>query len=227
MTVPESLYFPDPELADEDGLLVFGGEFSPDTVLDALIHGIFPWPITLADEEEFFVDDEGQEQTFGEWELEENRMGQDKDRLNNEKNVGSNSFLNRSDPRVQNAVWEGRTPFSLLSLRESRSALAWWSPNPRAIIDLENIHIPRRLKRTMNGKKFIVTYDQAFPEVMIACATSGMRDVEGTWITREFYEVYCRLHELGFAHSVECWQDNIDNTSDDQAKYKLVGGLYG
>lgn len=229
MIIPDSLYFPDPELADEDGLLVIGGDLSPDIVLDALTHGIFPWPVMSAGEVEFINDDGVQEQTFEELKLEENKywQNQDIDRLNKEEIISSESYPSRPAVRDRNAVWEGKTLTSLLSLRESSSVLAWWSPNPRAIIDLDNIHIPKRLQRTMNGKKFIVTYDQAFPEVMIACATSGNREVEGTWITREFYDVYCRLYELGFAHSVECWQDDIDNSSDNQTKYKLVGGLYG
>ena len=228
MAIPKSRFFPDPELTDEDGLLFIGGELAPDIVLDALVHGIFPWPV-MTTEEDYFFDNETQERTSEELNVGESNYGYAQNCLNSEKNVDLNSFAELS-PRVRNAIWEGKTAFSLLSLPEANSTLAWWSPDPRAVFDLDNIHIPRRLKRTMSGKKFVVTYDQAFPEVMIACATSENRDVEGTWITREFYNSYCRLHELGFAHSVECWQETIDerlDSSGNQTKRKLVGGLYG
>ncbi len=89
----------------------------------------------------------------------------------------------------------------------------WWSPDPRAIIELDRLHVARRLERTMRQAKFHFTLDRSFERVMRAC---GEQRPEGTWITRFMIEAYTRLHELGHAHSVEAWQDD-----------QLVGGIYG
>jgi leucyl/phenylalanyl-tRNA--protein transferase len=90
--------------------------------------------------------------------------------------------------------------------------ILWWSPDPRAIFDLERIHIPRRLARTVRQGKFTITINRAFEQVMRGC---GVRP-EGTWITSSMREAYSRLHRLGHAHSLEAWQDG-----------QLAGGLYG
>lgn len=89
----------------------------------------------------------------------------------------------------------------------------WWSPNPRAILELDRLHVPRRLERTIRQAKFRTTIDQCFERVMRAC---GANRPEGTWITESMIEAYCRLHRLGHAHSAETW-----------AKEELVGGIYG
>ncbi|MCE9531569.1 MAG: leucyl/phenylalanyl-tRNA--protein transferase [Planctomycetes bacterium] len=90
--------------------------------------------------------------------------------------------------------------------------ILWWSPNPRAIFELDDFHISRRLQRTLRSGKFKITYNQDFPSVIRGCAVRE----EGTWITQSMIEAYERLHELGQAHSVESWQDG-----------ELAGGLYG
>ncbi|MCB0005314.1 MAG: leucyl/phenylalanyl-tRNA--protein transferase, partial [Anaerolineales bacterium] len=91
----------------------------------------------------------------------------------------------------------------------------WYAPDPRAILPLDNFHLPRSLARTVKQKKYEVRIDTAFADVMRACARSAPGR-EDTWISEEFVEVYSQLHEAGFAHSVESWQDG-----------RLVGGLYG
>ncbi|NOQ46387.1 MAG: leucyl/phenylalanyl-tRNA--protein transferase [Desulfobulbaceae bacterium] len=94
--------------------------------------------------------------------------------------------------------------------------ILWWSPAPRLVLFPDKFHLPRRLARTIKNGRFKITADRAFPEVITGCAATPRKEGEGTWITREMQEAYCRLHELGFAHSVECWHNK-----------KLVGGLYG
>jgi leucyl/phenylalanyl-tRNA--protein transferase len=93
--------------------------------------------------------------------------------------------------------------------------VTWWSPDPRAIIELGGLHVSRSLARLMRRHPFRITHDAAFPSVIQACGRSapGRRS---TWITRAFVEAYVALHQAGLAHSVECWRD------DD-----LVGGVYG
>jgi leucyl/phenylalanyl-tRNA---protein transferase len=93
--------------------------------------------------------------------------------------------------------------------------LAWFSPDPRAILPLDALHIPQRLQRRLRRSEFQVTFDRAFSAVVAACAeprTPG----GGTWITSSLAAGYEQLHTLGCAHSVEIWQDE-----------QLVGGLYG
>lgn len=137
--------FPSPEMADEDGLVLVGGELAPDLVLAAYRQGIFPWPVEA----------------------------------------------------------------------ESGSILAWWSPDPRAILEPDGLKCNRRLLRRIRSEKYRVTCDQAFAQVMQCCAEP--RDNEpGTWITPEMLAVYGDLHRSGFAHSVETWLDD-----------RLVGGIYG
>lgn len=89
----------------------------------------------------------------------------------------------------------------------------WWSPDPRAIFDLRNFHVPRRLAATIKQNKFRVTADTRFRAVMEGCAAD--RD-EGTWVTGEMIDAYTELHGRGHAHSLEVW------LGDD-----LVGGIYG
>lgn len=89
--------------------------------------------------------------------------------------------------------------------------VAWFSPNPRAIVPLENFHVPHGLRRTLKKRLFEIRIDTAFAEVMHGCARR-----EETWINGEIFESYVNLHRLGHAHSVEAWQDGV-----------LAGGLYG
>lgn len=135
-------FFPPPESADAHGLLGVGGQLSPEWLLDAYSHGIFPWPIDAYH-------------------------------------------------------------------------LAWWSPDPRAIIELDALHVSRRLARTCRSGKFRVTSDRDFAGVIEGCATACGRK-HHTWITPEMKAAYIHMHELGYAHSVEAWFEG-----------SLAGGTYG
>jgi leucyl/phenylalanyl-tRNA--protein transferase len=142
-SLPPSRFFPPAELADADGLLALGGKLTPEWLLDAYRHGIFPWPI------------------------------------------------------------------------DEDAPVAWWSPDPRAIIELDNLHVSRRLRRTLRSGKFQVTCDQDFAGVIRGCASAPGR-VGHTWITRAMIRAYTRMFELGHVHSVEAWHDG-----------RLAGGVYG
>jgi leucyl/phenylalanyl-tRNA--protein transferase len=132
--------FPDAHLSPTDEPVATGGDFAPETIVEAYRHGIFPWPHP---NEEFL----------------------------------------------------------------------WFSPDPRAVIPVDGPHGSRRLERTLRSGRFRATMNAAFPDVVHACAQRE----EGTWITPGIIEAYCRLHELGWAHSFETWTpDGV-----------LAGGLYG
>ncbi|MFM7095782.1 MAG: leucyl/phenylalanyl-tRNA--protein transferase [Gemmataceae bacterium] len=135
-----SFNFPNPSLADPDGLLAIGGDLEPETLLCAYKNGIFPW-------------------------------------------------------------FDSDTP------------ILWWCPDPRAILEFNNLYVSKRLARTLRGDKFQVTFNQDFDAVVKGCA---YRPEEGTWITPEVAKAYGKFHQLGHAHSVEVWQNG-----------SLVGGLYG
>src|SRR5262245_7047083 len=142
--LPPSLYFPPAETADEFGLVCIGGALSPDWLLDAYRHGLFPWPLI-----------------------------------------------------------EG--------IHEPQ----WWSPDPRAIFELDHFHISRRLAQTLRSAQFSVTIDHDFAGVIRGCATAGDRRGQ-TWLTPEMIMAYEKLHQLGHAHSVDTWSAG-----------ELVGGVYG
>ncbi len=91
----------------------------------------------------------------------------------------------------------------------------WWSPNPRCVLYPDKFHVSRSLRRTLNNNPFEIKTNTAFKEVMQACA-KPRADGAGTWITERMLSVYCELHDRGFAHSIECWQQDV-----------LVGGMYG
>ena len=93
--------------------------------------------------------------------------------------------------------------------------LTWWSPDPRAIFELDAFHVGRSLSRLIRKGVFRVTIDKAFRQVMEGCASPGPGRAS-TWITREFFEAYTLLHVSGHAHSVECWLGE-----------ELAGGIYG
>ena len=88
-------------------------------------------------------------------------------------------------------------------------------PDQRGVIPLTAFHIPTRLRRTIRNEPFAVRVDTAFASVLDACAASGPGR-EDTWINAPIRRLYLELHERGFAHSIECWRDQV-----------LVGGLYG
>ena len=93
--------------------------------------------------------------------------------------------------------------------------IVWWSPDPRAIFELNAFHISRRLARTLRRERFAATCDRDFGGVIRGCATAAGRS-GNTWLTPAMIEAYCRMHALGHAHSVEVWQEG-----------RLVGGTYG
>ena len=136
----QRLRFPNPRLADAEGLVAVGGDLSVQRLVLAYRSGIFPWTV---------------------------------------------------------------------------EPVSWWSPDPRAIFELDGFHVSRSLAKVIRKGPFEITTDQAFREVMHACAAPapGRRT---TWITPEFIEAYTELHEQGHAHSLECWEDG-----------QLAGGVYG
>jgi leucyl/phenylalanyl-tRNA---protein transferase len=142
--LPPSRFFPPAEDADPEGFIGFGGKLTPEWLLDAYRHGIFPWPT---------------------------------------------------------------------SKRET--AVPWFSPDPRAIIEFENFHVPRRLMRVCKSGRFEIFFDRDFPGVIRGCASGRGRN-GGTWLTPKMIAAYIHMHELGHAHSAEAWQDG-----------RLAGGVYG
>ena len=94
--------------------------------------------------------------------------------------------------------------------------ILWWTPSPRLALFPEEFYISRRLARIIRQNIFSVTADSAFEEVITNCAAKRSENRNETWITQDMLSAYCHLHELGYAHSIECWKED-----------KLVGGLYG
>jgi len=132
--------FPDPRLADRDGLVAVGGELSVQRLIEAYRAGVFPW---------------------------------------------------------------------------SANPVSWWSPDPRAILELEALHIPRSLSRALRDGNFSVTLDRQFQRVIESCAEPAPGRFS-TWISPEFIAAYTTLHRAGHAHSLEVWRGQT-----------LVGGIYG
>lgn len=93
--------------------------------------------------------------------------------------------------------------------------ILWWAPDPRAVLLPSALRISRSLKKTLRREKFQVTFDRVFLPVIQACAAPRAHQND-TWITNDMVDAYCALHQRGFAHSVECWEDG-----------ELAGGLYG
>ena len=98
-------------------------------------------------------------------------------------------------------------------MAESRNAkrIQWVEPKKRGIFQLGNFHISRSLKRVILKKDYSITVNSCFPKVVEKCA-----DRNETWINHDIFSCYCKLHDDGFAHSVEVWRDN-----------RLIGGVYG
>jgi leucyl/phenylalanyl-tRNA---protein transferase len=113
-----------------------------------------------------------------------------------------------SVPRLLLAYRSGMFPWT-------DDPITWWSPDPRAVFELDQFHLPRSLARVIRKGVFQITRDRAFRKVIEGCAAPapGRRT---TWISSQFLEAYTRLHEEGHAHSVECWQGQ-----------ELAGGIYG
>jgi leucyl/phenylalanyl-tRNA--protein transferase len=97
---------------------------------------------------------------------------------------------------------------------EDGQPILWWCPDPRAVLFPGELRVSRSLKRTLRRELFLASVDQDFEAVIEACARR--ETAAGTWITREMSAAYSRLHELGYAHSIEVWRGG-----------ELAGGIYG
>lgn len=93
--------------------------------------------------------------------------------------------------------------------------LGWFFLDPRCVFEFERFHVSRRLEATIRSGRFQVTSDTDFESVIRGCAASGPNR-GSTWITPEMIEAFCRMHRLGYAHSVEAWSGG-----------ELAGGVYG
>lgn len=94
--------------------------------------------------------------------------------------------------------------------------LTWFCPGERAILEFADLHVPRSLARTRRRAPFTFTINQDFNAVINSCAQAARPEEEGTWITPRMIRAYNELHRMGYAHSVEAWEDGA-----------LVGGIYG
>jgi len=139
----QHILFPDPNLAEEDGLLAVGGDLRTERLLNAYSNGIFPW----------YSDD---------------------------------------------------TP------------ILWYAPHERFVLYPDDIKISKSMAKVMAKGDCKITYNQAFEYVIHNCAAIDRKDQDGTWIVDEMQQAYINLHQQGFVHSIEVWQNE-----------KLVGGLYG
>ncbi|MEX2112405.1 MAG: leucyl/phenylalanyl-tRNA--protein transferase [Pirellulales bacterium] len=142
--LPKSKFFPPAELAEPEGVVMFGGQLNVEWLLDAYAHGIFPWPIF-----------------------------------------------------------------------DGTDIMVWWSPDPRAIFELDQFRVSRRLARTCRNGQFQVTCDRDFRGVIAGCATAAGR-AANTWLTPKMIAAYTQLHDEGHAHSIEVWHEG-----------ELAGGTYG
>lgn len=116
-----------------------------------------------------------------------------------------------SPERLQLAYASGIFPWF-----EEDQPIIWWSPNPRMVLFLEDLVVSKSMRNILNRNIFKVTFNQNFREVILHCQQVKRDGQNGTWITNDMIEAYCKLHDLGKAKSIEVWQDN-----------QLVGGLYG
>lgn len=99
---------------------------------------------------------------------------------------------------------------------EEGEPILWWSPDPRFVLYPNELKVSKSLRKTIKNNEFRVTTNKSFKAVVTACAKAKRKGQSGTWITSKMIDAYCNLFDLGFAKSVEVWQNN-----------KLVGGLYG
>jgi leucyl/phenylalanyl-tRNA--protein transferase len=116
-----------------------------------------------------------------------------------------------SPERLQLAYKSGIFPWF-----EEDDPIIWWSPNPRMVLFPEELIVSKSMRNILNRDVFTVTFNQNFREVISNCQKIKRDGQNGTWITNEMTEAYCKLHDLGIAKSVEVWQNE-----------ELVGGLYG
>lgn len=113
---------------------------------------------------------------------------------------------------LRNAYGQGIFPWHIDGF-----PLPWFCPNKRAVLEFSELHIPKSLRKEWRKTKYTFTIDKDFRAVIENCARAKRNDDGGTWITKEFIEVYIDLHKSGAAHSVEVWDESDE----------LVGGLYG
>jgi leucyl/phenylalanyl-tRNA--protein transferase len=99
---------------------------------------------------------------------------------------------------------------------EEGGPLFWWAPNPRMVLFLDELVVSKSMRNLLNRNIFTVTFNQNFREVISNCQQIKRNGQNGTWITNDMIEAYCKLNELGIAKSVEVWQNQ-----------ELIGGLYG
>lgn len=94
--------------------------------------------------------------------------------------------------------------------------IMWWSPDPRLVLHPRDLRVSKTLSKIVKKNMFHLTMDSAFDQVINQCAQTRLQNNEGTWLVKDMIDAYCKLHESGFAHSVETWHQG-----------ELVGGLYG
>jgi len=99
-------------------------------------------------------------------------------------------------------------------MADDRGVLRWYTADPRGVLPLNQFHVPRSVRQLVTRNVFETRINHSFRDVMTGCR--DRRAVDGTWISTELIDLYVRLQDMGFAHSVEAWRDG-----------KLAGGLYG
>lgn len=99
---------------------------------------------------------------------------------------------------------------------DDQEPILWWSPDPRFVLFPEELKVSKSMKQVIKKRTFSVTINKAFEEVIINCADIKRKGQRGTWITSEMVTSYIKLHQLGYAKSIEVWKNKV-----------LVGGLYG
>lgn len=99
---------------------------------------------------------------------------------------------------------------------EDGEPITWWSPNPRMVLFLDELIVSKSMRNILNRNSFKVTFNENFRAVISNCQKIKRDGQNGTWITNDMIEAYCKLHEVGVAKSVEVWLEG-----------ELVGGLYG
>jgi len=119
-----------------------------------------------------------------------------------------------SVPRLLEAYSNGIFPWY-----SDDQPILWWSPNPRMVCYLDELHIPKRLRSFLRKHKYTLKFNTAFKKVVQSCA-KPRDDFTGTWITDDMLNAYCEMHQQGHAHSLEVWKTE----NDDEV---LVGGIYG
>ena len=99
---------------------------------------------------------------------------------------------------------------------DTEEPLLWWSPDPRFVLFPEKLKVSKSMKQIMRNNEFIITVNKDFEQVITECSKAKRNGQSGTWITDAMVDAYIKLHKLGYAKSVEVWQDK-----------KLVAGIYG